>query len=104
MPTETCCNSTFSKVVDESAIRKQFMKKLLHKRHSNKLRHQIHDMALAMTGQKYENEKDTEQSATNAEEFRITTQIMLEGLEGLHDPKTLVPLHGIPKPGLGFVF
>lgn len=97
VPEIPCCNSMFFVVADEGAVRRQFMKKILHKRHSNKLRHQIHDMALAMTGQKYENEKDTEQSAANAEKFRITTQLMLEGLEGFHDPKTLIPLHGAPN-------
>lgn len=66
--------------VAEAALPAGFMKRLLHKKHSNKLRHQIHDMALGLQN----------------EAFRNTTQLLLEGLPGFHTPQRPVDLASIP--------
>lgn len=82
--------------VNESLIGKGFFKRFHHKRHSNKFRKQLHDLILQMTGQTYENEKDTQESRDRAEAFRNTTQLCLDGLQGFHEPQNPVPLQNIP--------
>lgn len=59
---------------------KKLIKKMQVKHHSNKRRHQIHDMALELQD----------------ETRRRTTLYALEGLHGFHDPSRDVDVSGVP--------
>ena len=104
-----------ARVVD-AMLTRNLLKKFKHKRHSNLTRHQIHDMVLAMAGQHYETSVDdndendgkfayfqriadeaTKKSLDAAMQFRNTTQLLLEGLPGFHEPKEPTPLQSIPN-------
>lgn len=67
--------------VNKAMLPKKFMKQLMHKRHSNVKRHQIHDLALEL----------------QSEEFRNTTQLLLEGLPGFYEPIQSVAISSIPS-------
>jgi hypothetical protein len=69
------------RVNPEKAGFHNFLKRIQHKRHSNKLRHQIHDMALLLQN----------------EEARNTTQFLLEGLPGFWEPTKGIDLGHIPQ-------
>lgn len=66
--------------VVENIFSKSVMRKFTHKRHGNLLAKQVHDMALALQD----------------ENFRNTTQILLEGLPGFWTPENGIEISHIP--------
>jgi hypothetical protein len=82
--------------MNEAVVGRSFFRRMRHRRHSNLLRHQIHDMILAISGRHYEDAEETKKSLEAAEQFRNTTHFLLEGLLGFHEPKEL-PIQHIPN-------
>ena len=74
-----CCNVSYTKTVD-AMLPKSAIKRFKHKRHSNKFRKLVHDMALALQD----------------ETARNTTQERLEGLQGFYSPQKSVPPQAVP--------
>lgn len=70
-----------ARVNSQYAGMKNITKRFLHKRHSNKLRHQIHDMILFLKN----------------EEARNTTQFLLCGLPGFWTPQNPIEEMHIPS-------
>ena len=69
------------RVNSEKAGMHNLIKRFQHKRHSNKLRKKIHDMVIAL----------------QTEEFRNTTQFLLEGLPGFWEPQKGLNIQHIPQ-------
>ena len=78
---EPCCNPSHVAVISEEASIKKAARHFLKKHHSNKTRHQLHDLGIAL--------KD--------EAFRNTTQLLLEGLPGFWEPPNEIPEAHIPN-------
>jgi len=69
------------RVNEENAGIKNLVKRFKHKRHSNKLRKQVHDLSIALQN----------------DEYRNTTQYLLEGLPGFWEPQQGISLGHIPS-------
>jgi len=76
---DACCNPVQTAVVSDGP--KHTIKKFTHKRHSNKTRHQLHDLGIAL--------KD--------EAYRNSTHLLLDGLPGFWTPANEIPESHIPS-------
>jgi hypothetical protein len=79
MPDAPCCTSTYL-VTHDSWAGRDMRRKLRHRRHSNELLHQVHDMGIALQD----------------ENFRHATQSLVEGMPPFHRPSKKIGLADIP--------
>ena len=95
---EPCCNPSHVAVISEEASIKKAARHFLKKHHSNKTRHQLHDLGIALKD-KILVEADPEKKIEEVRDqsFRDTTQLLAEGLPGFWTPPNDIPESHIPS-------